>query len=309
MLLRGKNKTRSLSMMFVPHYDSPVRVVRLPFSLIYALVVVVIVGGVMLGQTVYRYGQMQSSIETLRQGSNRRLVDLQREMLNDYSIRVNKVENKMAVIDEYLSYLKNLKTEVGKSVGVMGDSNLEAIRAANDLEPTNPKPASEYVPTVFDSLEKTGDRIIKESAERSRSLSIINTYAQEYKDIKERTPTGFPVKGRLTSTFGWRAWSNSFHEGVDLIVPTGTPVHATASGQVVRSEWYSGYGLVVDILHRDGIVTRYGHNDKNLVQKGEYVRADQVIALSGSTGNSDVPHVHYEIRINDRAVDPQKFPF
>ncbi len=310
MLLRHKTKTNSLTMMFMPHYDSPVRIIRLPFAALYAILVVVVMASIMLGQLVFRYNQMQANIETLRQGSSRRLVDLQREMLYDYSNRLNNIQNKFAVVEEYLNYLSNLNKEVKASVAVVTPNNtLEQVIAENSLKQEFvPKPAA-YLPVTYDNLQKTSEHIIKESDERTRALSVMNAYAQEYKDLRDRTPTGWPLQGRLTSFFGWREWTGSFHEGIDIVAPLGTPLHATASGTVIRAEWFSGYGLCVDILHRDGIVTRYGHCDKILVKKGDGIKIGQVIALTGSTGNSDIPHCHYEIRINDKSVDPMKFPF
>lgn len=316
MLLKSKTKTRALTMMFVPHYDSPVRVLRLSYVAVYMILVVLVLSGTMVFQLVFRYNKMQANIETLRQGSNRRLVDLQREMIADYAGRLSGLENKFAVVSEYLGYLDGLGKDVLKSSGYIldnkdGDSSviLEQMAVANNLKfEHNPKPAS-FAPQAVQVLEKVSDDVEKKALEHTRSLAIMQSYANEYNDLRERTPTGWPCEGRFTSFFGWRDWTGTFHEGIDIVCPEGTPLHATASGEIIKAEWFSGYGLCVDILHRDGIVTRYGHCSKIMVEKGEFVRAGQVVALNGSTGNSDIPHCHYEVRINDKAVDPFKFPF
>src|SRR5581483_1756692 len=102
----------------------------------------------------------------------------------------------------------------------------------------------------------------------------------------------WPVKGPITSPFGMR-WG-VLHPGIDIGVPTGTPVHAAAAGQVVWCGWMSGYGNFVVIDHGGGYATAYGHNSKILVSCGEDVRQGQVISLSGCTGFCTGPHVHFE---------------
>ena len=94
---------------------------------------------------------------------------------------------------------------------------------------------------------------------------------------------------------------------IDLAVPIGTTVRAAAAGKVIFSGTQSGYGRLVIIDHGNGITTRYGHNSKLLVSVGQWVEAGERIALSGNTGNSTGPHLHFEIRINGSSVDPLKY--
>ena len=93
------------------------------------------------------------------------------------------------------------------------------------------------------------------------------------------------------------------HTGIDIAVPTGTPVHASPAGTVVYAGWMSGYGYLVAIDHGGGLATAYAHNSSLLVKVGEHVSQGQVISLSGSTGHSTGPHVHFEVRINGVPVD------
>jgi murein DD-endopeptidase MepM/ murein hydrolase activator NlpD len=112
----------------------------------------------------------------------------------------------------------------------------------------------------------------------------------------------WPVHGPVTSGFGWR-WGR-MHEGVDIAVPTGTPVAAVASGTVVHAGWLGGYGNLVVVDHGDGLSTAYAHNSSIAAGVGASVGQGQVIAYSGNTGNSSGPHVHFEVRVNGSAVDP-----
>ena len=112
----------------------------------------------------------------------------------------------------------------------------------------------------------------------------------------------WPVSGPVTSPFGVR-WGR-MHEGIDIAVGTGTPVHAAAGGTVLYAGWMEGYGNLVVIDHGNGLSTAYGHNSSLASSVGQSVSVGQVIAYSGSTGHSTGPHVHFEVRVNGSPVDP-----
>ncbi|MDX6469799.1 MAG: hypothetical protein QOF75_1602 [Gaiellaceae bacterium] len=116
--------------------------------------------------------------------------------------------------------------------------------------------------------------------------------------------TGFiwPVSGPITSPFGMR-WG-TLHPGIDIGVPSGTPIHAAASGKVIWCGWMSGYGNLVMIDHGGGLASLYGHQTRVAVTCGETVAQGQVIGYSGCTGFCTGPHVHFEIRVNGTPVDP-----
>jgi len=117
--------------------------------------------------------------------------------------------------------------------------------------------------------------------------------------------------GRLSSSFGRRSaptkGASTYHQGVDWAVPRGTAVYASSGGTVTKAGWGSGYGYVVYIKHPDGRETRYAHLNKVLVSSGQTVKQGQKIALSGNTGRSTGPHLHFELRINGTAVNPLKY--
>ena len=117
--------------------------------------------------------------------------------------------------------------------------------------------------------------------------------------------------GRQSSGFGRRKsptkGASSYHKGVDWSVPTGTAVFASCGGTVAKAGWGSGYGYCVYINHEDGRQTRYGHLSKVLVKAGQTVKQGERIALSGNTGISTGPHLHFEILINGSQVNPLKY--
>jgi murein DD-endopeptidase MepM/ murein hydrolase activator NlpD len=112
----------------------------------------------------------------------------------------------------------------------------------------------------------------------------------------------WPAHGVMTSPFGWR-WGR-MHEGIDIAVPSGTPVVASASGTVIVAGWMGGYGNLVVVDHGNGIATAYGHNTSIAAGVGQQVAQGQLIAYSGNTGHSTGPHIHFEVRINGSPVDP-----
>jgi murein DD-endopeptidase MepM/ murein hydrolase activator NlpD len=112
----------------------------------------------------------------------------------------------------------------------------------------------------------------------------------------------WPVSGPITSPFGWR-WGR-MHQGIDIGVPYGTPIHAAAAGTVIYCGWEEGYGNFVVIDHGGDLATAYGHQSQIAVSCGEHVEQGQVIGYVGCTGHCTGPHLHFEVRINGNPVDP-----
>ncbi len=159
---------------------------------------------------------------------------------------------------------------------------------------------------TFENDKETATEIIKEEV----------TYEAVPKIVERGTkipPTYIkPISGgRLTSNFGRRSrptrGASTNHKGVDWATPTGTAVFASCGGTVAKAGWGSGYGYVVYINHPDGRQTRYGHLSKVLVSAGQTVSQGQKIALSGNTGVSTGPHLHFEILINGSQVNPLNY--
>jgi murein DD-endopeptidase MepM/ murein hydrolase activator NlpD len=143
---------------------------------------------------------------------------------------------------------------------------------------------------------------------------IAGTYskAMDFKNNYARTPSIYPLRNiEISSPYGYRVHpvtnAVSVHYGLDMVAMTGTKVLATADGRVTYTGWIGGYGIAVQIHHGLGISTLYGHCDSALVKKGQYVRKGQPIALSGNSGLSNGPHLHYEIRRWNVAIDPTPY--
>lgn len=112
--------------------------------------------------------------------------------------------------------------------------------------------------------------------------------------------------GMISSYYGKRR--RDFHDGIDISAPRGTPIHAAKEGTVIySSRKIRGYGNMIVLKHKDGTYTVYAHNQKNLVKKGEEIKQGEQIALLGATGKATGPHLHFEVRLGQRSVDPVQY--
>ena len=151
-----------------------------------------------------------------------------------------------------------------------------------------------------------------------RANLLANSYGdavdslQSHRDQTQRTPSIWPTKGWLTSNFASSRMHPIFHEarpheGIDVSAAEGTPIFAPAAGRVVNVRTMTGYGRTVTIDHGYGVQTFYAHVSKVLIRVGQWVERNNKIAEVGSTGIATGPHLHYEVIVNGRPVDPRDF--
>ncbi|MCS5587351.1 MAG: peptidoglycan DD-metalloendopeptidase family protein [Porticoccaceae bacterium] len=149
-------------------------------------------------------------------------------------------------------------------------------------------------------------------SKRETQLQILRSMLAEQELTSDRTIAGRPItKGWMSSAYGMRTdpfdGEKRWHAGVDFAGRQGSEVIAVASGVVTWSAEKSGYGLMVEINHSDGYLTRYAHNKENIAKLGMAVKKGDVIAKMGSSGRSTGPHVHFEVFKNGRTVDPATY--
>lgn len=175
--------------------------------------------------------------------------------------------------------------------------------------PDDGSPVQDY--TIQEIASELGS-VVSLLKDRKRKLEILEEAIMEKDLTAQALPSGWPVRaGYITSNYGMRVHPTKrrriFHEGVDFAAPRGTPIVAVADGVVVFSGKRGGYGRVVDVRHVDGLVTRYAHNQSNLVQEGQRVRQGQKIATVGSSGTATGPHVHFEVLKNGQHQNPIRY--
>lgn len=196
----------------------------------------------------------------------------------------------------------------------------QAAKEGKHIPPGGATPPSRY--NVHDAIYAASFYLCMSGANRGDLYGAIFTYnhadwyvrkvldqANAYKATQQTAPQqggwAMPVRGTCSSGFGSRG--GEFHRGQDIAAPIGTPIVAASNGTVIDSGPASGYGLWVRIQHANGVITTYGHNNRNLVQPGQQVQAGQPIAEVGNQGESTGPHLHFQIDVDNQAVDPIAF--
>lgn len=171
------------------------------------------------------------------------------------------------------------------------------------------EPGTLAVESGADDPRADVDSLIHKANALSRGFDEVTTAITRNSDKFAATPSIMPTAGWLTSQFTKSRFHPILHvsrphEGIDLSAPMGAPVVAPAAGRVVRVTTQTGYGLILEIDHGNGTVTKYAHLSRVSVREGQKVTRGQVIAAVGNSGLSTGPHLHYEIHMNGRVVDP-----
>ncbi|SMH57020.1 M23 family metallopeptidase [Maritimibacter sp. HL-12] len=180
------------------------------------------------------------------------------------------------------------------AAGMSTDSILETVRRGYSGQ------GGPLMPLILSTKGEEPDADTLRANEILGELDRMNLY----RIAAEKLPFGMPVKSsfRYTSGFGTR-WGR-LHAGTDFAAPTGTPIYAPADGVVSHAGWQSGYGRLIKIKHEFGIETRYGHLSAMKVKVGQRVSRGERIGDMGNTGRSTGPHLHYEIRVGGKPIDP-----
>lgn len=155
------------------------------------------------------------------------------------------------------------------------------------------------------------DLLKKEIQSSMNAVEEIKKYLAKEQNVYMTSPNGWPAPGKISSGFGMREHpkygGRRLHTGIDITMPKGTPLHATADGVVSFADRSGGNGNIVVIEHGHGMTSVYAHNSKNSVKPGQAVKRGELIAYSGSTGVSTGPHLHYEIWRNGQSINPAPF--
>ena len=163
----------------------------------------------------------------------------------------------------------------------------------------------------YQDISKQSFELLEEYKASMKSYSEVINHIAKQREMFRYTPSIWPCKGIISSPYGIRFHpifnTKFFHPAIDIANKKNTPIVATADGVVAFSGWMRGYGNVIAIEHGHKYRTVYAHLAKMLVKKGELVTKGQEIAKMGSTGRSTGPHVHYELHLNKRPINPMKY--
>lgn len=260
---------------------------------------------------IYKHG-FQSYLELLLNARNFG------EFINRYETLSYFISNDLRLIDEIQNTKLDIKSrhiaiESKKQQEENQYKKIEVLQKQADREQLKMSQKVGRTKQELTKIQKDRaslERALEEYERTSREIEAA-IRQDEQKGPREGLGTGhmrWPVRGRLSSGFGWRYHpvlrKKKYHNGQDIAVRSGTPVLAADSGVVLVSGWRGGYGNFVAIDHGNGISTCYGHNSRLLVQVGNKVQKGQTIAVSGSTGLSTGPHLHFEVRRNGTPINP-----
>lgn len=295
-----KPDRREYTLKIIPHQGGSVHNFRIPINVVKCGVVgLCVVCTLMAGVVGYSFYNIRVSKLNQNELDELRSVNVvQKQQIVDLA-------KKTGDLQEEMSQLTLLEKEIRKIAAMDGDvSRSGGGRAYNG----NGGQGGPIIPANPDNINQSLDNLKQIAAARRQSMEILKNDI-EYKNAQLAvTPSIWPTSGEVSSRFGLRWGGSEFHPGIDIANDIGTPIYATADGVVIESGWNSGgYGYLVDINHGNGVVTRYAHNDSLVVQAGTYVKKGQLIAYMGNTGFSTGPHVHYEVIVNGKTVDPSNF--
>ncbi len=250
--------------------------------------------------TAQNKSDMMTAEEIERQKEEIRTIAGNMKVFQDDLLELKGLDKKIRLI----TALGEQKTE--DFFGVGGPEDRDFVNMDELIDNNDTATALSYLANDLRELKEV-------AAKQKISFQEISKYLREQSSILSATPSIWPVKGWVSSGFGYRispfTGLRKRHEGIDIVSRTGTPVISPASGVVTKAFKDGGYGNLVEIKHGYGLVTRFGHNSKIFVKVGDHVKRGQVISKVGSTGHSTGPHLHYEVLLNGVPVNPMNYIF
>jgi murein DD-endopeptidase MepM/ murein hydrolase activator NlpD len=295
---------RRWTLVLVPHGSEPSRIVEVSYNVVRG-VAVAISGFVVLGLLV-GYATITHTTDLSRSA---------------------RLQHENATLEREIGELHGRLTSLADTLSTISQRDAR-IRVLANLDPIDPQVQAAGIggPGTADLNVSGLTGIARRSAEVRVDLGALirraNLLASSFKEAADSlalhtarlaaTPSVMPTQGWLSSAFSaMRAHPILHmarpHEGIDVSAPMGTPIEAPAAGVVSDAGWETGYGNTITINHGFGIVTKFAHASKLLVKTGQRVARGQRIALVGNSGLATGPHLHYEVHVNGRPVDPLKY--
>lgn len=243
---------------------------------------------------------------------SQRALDLA-QLSADAKRKLEAMTRKLAEIQARVTRLDALGMHLTVLAGLdEGEFDFTAVSAIGGPAVDGQELAAPALAVMPDEFEEELELLSVTLDDRDTQLDVLAGLLFDAEAQAEAIPSGRPVaSGWLSSHFGYRndpfTGKKTWHQGVDFAGKDGTEVIAVASGVVSWSGNRHGYGNMVEVAHGDGLLTRYAHNDENLVEVGNLIRKGETLALMGNTGRSTGPHVHFEVFKHGRAVDPSSY--
>lgn len=287
-----KDRCHNFTLMIIPGKLGKTKTVSISRLLISSFLCIVLCIFIGIGAVVAKYGIVKNYNIKLKESNENYLANIKSlENLNkEKEEKINELSKSSEVIRQKLEDLNELEEKM-KSILKSKNISMNISRSSTNITKTN-----------------SGNIIIDAEEKITEVTALIND-VNKYIAAERRIPSRLPCTGRITSYFGYRGnpfggSSSEFHSGLDIANSKGTSILASADGRVEFSGWKNGYGNVVIINHGNGYKSFYGHNSSLCVAVGQNVKRGQLIAKMGSTGRSTGNHCHFEVRLNNKAVNP-----
>jgi murein DD-endopeptidase MepM/ murein hydrolase activator NlpD len=310
-------KSNHVNFFYIPENESSIKSIRIPVwgpkvlaGLLGALIIYSSFSAYALNNLNDKYEASLKNIEELTKINNRQKIEIQNLNLNAERIQEQLDEN-IAALEEIKAAVglkseaseENEKAKTSDNISQISISNTYSTQAILDNYDL-----SDEISALKTSLISLSKQTLSQKTEIDESIVSIN----DRLDYLRCVPSIVPVVAKITCGYGYRknpftSRGSEFHYGVDFGAPYGTKVVATGDGVVLFAGYQAGYGRMVVISHGYGFTTCYAHNSSLLVKKGDKVKRGQAIARVGNTGRSTGTHLHYEVKINGKNVNPAKY--
>ncbi|WP_051569099.1 M23 family metallopeptidase [Alkaliphilus transvaalensis] len=296
------SQKKILSFTIIPSTTNKVIHFSIPYWSIFSFI------GVFLCISLYSIGVSKNLSQTQEQllitTNNLTILSSQNHA---QTIEIDYLKGRSEEIEEKLIALNDLQTKVLSMVGL--EDPLEEQQAANPLTVLVSR-SDNRIPVVDHNYDLEEDIILLDNLIEQQTMNFEKLVVDVEKQLQyiDSLPNLRPAIGRVSSNFGYRLSPTSrnreFHSGIDIANKTNTDIVAAGSGVVTFSGYNGAYGRMIIISHGYGYTSVYAHNNTNLVKVGDHVAKGDVIAKMGSTGRSTGPHVHFEIRLNGKVINP-----
>jgi len=305
------------TVLLIPHSARPMSTVRLSSRMLQVCCVLVVIALMSLTVFAARYTQLVAHLHELR--DLRTLTSAQEEQLRDLTATTNDLTarlNQLAALDSDLRAMLKLdpaETPTEKAALVATDRSVTVAAGPTTQPSATAQTSIDGAGLLADTglLAGTLDVLQLEMEQRLVSLQEVQVAAAEHVAYQAARPSIWPTQGVVTSRYGYRSSPTGdyreFHPAIDISAPLGTPVVATGDAVVALTGWQSNLGNTVVLDHGYNLRTVYGHVAKVAVSVGDRVKRGQVIAYVGSTGRSTGPHVHYEVHLHGKDVNPSPY--
>ncbi len=290
--------------MIIPNRKSGVKKISVPKKVIRNILIGCVALILVTLFVIYDYASIKrdrAELARLRQQTQKqsqefRELAMKIDAFSDQMERLRQLDKKVRILASYQTGKdKNLL------VGIGGSDDETKVRDLLNAEHEK----------LIEGMRSSIAKLNEDAAERERSFQELLAFLHEQKSILASTPSLWPIRGWVTSEFGWRESpfrkGMEFHNGIDIAARFGAPILAPADGLVIQSSSGSQEGNMIKIEHGHGFSTCYAHLSKIAVKVGSRVKKGTVIGYVGDTGRSTGSHLHYMVLVNDIAVNPKKY--